>query len=619
MIHMPPRHGKSFIVSERFPVWHICQHPNHQILLTSYGQVLSDKFSKRARGLATSDYVKDIFPDFQLDPNKQAVQEWETKAGGAYRSVGIGGGATGTGCDILIIDDPIKNAIDANSKIKRDNDWEWYGTTAYTRLLPGGGILIIMTRWHDDDLTGRLIRAMNDGDGDEWEILSFPAIAEHDEEHRREGDALHPDRYNIDRLNKIKRAIGQKSWHSLYQQRPVTAEGAIFKRQWWKKFKQLPTRFERVVQSWDCNFKGGITGDYVVNFVIGKIGTDYYILDRERGQYDFIQTIEAVNKVTEKWPHARPILIEDAANGPAVISSLKSRIGGIVPITPIGSKEARAIVITPVVEGGRVFLPADAEWVNEFIDETAVFPKGTHDDQVDAFTQGINHLEEEGKFSVFSNISALFGFPDEYPTENWHTSLEGEREVFIGAKWGTGAPHSHMFYGIGVTGATVGYHVADTNNHGEALEHLKSFIRLLPKNSHTTVYYDALGFGETMVRLIEADTTMDWRPVPVKLSMVEIDSMVAFLKMAMVDKRIKLRPWAILFDQMASFRCHETEKGHYVYGPPDGLSSNAVFALMLAHEAWKKYNGEIGVAVINDIEKTLTKIYYGNGDLSEFE
>ena len=138
------------------------------MLLASYGQTLSDKFSKRARTLAKSLLVESTFEEFSLDPEKQSIQEWETTRGGAYRSVGIGGGATGTGCDILIIDDPIKNAVDAGSKSKRESDWEWYTTTAYTRLMPGGGILIIETRWHEDDLAGRLIKAAADGDGDEW-------------------------------------------------------------------------------------------------------------------------------------------------------------------------------------------------------------------------------------------------------------------------------------------------------------------------------------------------------------------------------------------------------------------------------------------------------------------
>ena len=619
MIFMPPRHGKSFLVSERFPVWHLGRNPHHQVLLTSYGQTLSDKFSKRARTLAKSELIEKTFPDLMLDPEKQSIQEWETTAGGAYRSVGIGGGATGTGCDILIIDDPIKNAVDANSKAKRESDWEWYQTTAYTRLMPGAGILIIETRWHEDDLAGRLITSMNDGDGDNWEILIYPALAEVDDERRKIGDALHPQRYDGPKLRKIQRAIGVRAWNSLYQQRPSVAEGTIFKRHWWKMYTDTPKRFERIVESWDCNFKGGMGNDFVVGFVVGKIGADYYLIDRERSQWDFIETIDGVRKLAAKWQNARPILIEDTANGPAVISSLKGKIGGIVAIQPLGSKEARAVTVTPIAEAGNIHIPENALWKEEFIDEAASFPKGVHDDQVDSMTQAIIYLEDEGRLSVFSNISEVFGNASIYPDSDWVAESENLKEVFIGAKWGMGAPHQHTFYAIGLDGRTVGYQRIETGNHNYALESLKGFARKLSKVAQPTVFYEASGYGETMTKLIEADTVMDWRMVPIRLNPIEIDTMVAFLKMSMDEGKISLRPWSVLFDQMCGFRCEETDKGTLVYGPPNGLSSNAVFALILAHESWKKYSGEISIAVINDIERTLARIYYGSGDFSEFE
>lgn len=619
MLFMPPRHGKSFIASERFPVWHLGRNPQHQVLITSYGQTLSDKFSKRARTLAKSLITEQTFEDFALDPDKQSVQEWETTRGGGYRSVGIGGGATGTGCDILIIDDPIKNAIDANSKSKRENDWEWYQTTAYTRLMPGGGILIIETRWHEDDLAGRLIKAMEDGDGDDWEIITYPAIAEEDEKNRKVGEPLHPERYDLVKLKKIQKAVGIKAWNALYQQRPSATEGTIFKRDWWKLYTEVPTRFERVVQSWDCNFKGGVSSDFVVGFIVGKVGADYYILDRRRGQWDFVETIDEVKKFASTWQQARPILIENAANGPAVISSLKGKIGGIVAIQPFGSKESRALTITPIVESGNIYLPQGALWLDEFIDEAATFPKGANDDQVDSLTQAIIYLEQEGRLSVFEGVSDVFGNATIYPESDWSTGFEGAREIFVGVKWGMGGHHQHTFYALGITGATMGYQRIETLNHGQALDCLKSFIKKLSRGNGATVFFEASGYGETMMRLIEADGTMDWRTVPIRLTPVEVDTMVAFLKTSISEKKIALKPWAVLFDQMCGFRCEETEKGTLVYGPPDGLSSNAVFSLILAHEAWKNHSGELSIAVINDIEKTLTKIYYSSGDINELE
>lgn len=619
MLFMPPRHGKSFLVSERFPVWHLGRHPEQQILLASYGQTLSDKFSKRARSLAKSPITLQTFPKLKLDPERQAITEWETTEGGAYRAVGIGGGATGTGCDILIIDDPIKNAMEANSKTKRENDWEWYQTTAYTRLMPGGGVLVIQTRWHEDDLSGRLIKAMKNGDGDDWEIAVYPAIAEQDDEFRQTGEALHPVRYDIKKLDAIKRTVGTRTWNSLYQQRPSAIEGSLFKKTWWKFYTETPKRFERLVQSWDCNFKGGVDSDYVVGSAWGKLGADYYLLDQVRGKWDFIETIEQVKKFAMKWYEARPILIEDAANGPAVISSLKGKISGIVAFQPKGSKEARATIVTPLAEAGNIHLPQDAKWLQDFIDETASFPRGINDDQIDSMTQAIIHLEEEGKLSVFENISAAFGNPPIYPASDWVTSVDGPREVFIGAKWGASQQHAHTFYALGTTGATMGYQRLFTANPQDALNALKQFVRKLAKATQPTIFYESTGFGETMSRLIDSDTTMDWRTEPVKIIPNEIGSMVAYIKESIAEGKLALKPWSILFDQLASFRCEETERGSLIFGPPDGLSANAVFALMLAHEGWRTYQGEIGVAVINEVEKTLTRIYYGGGSFDDLD
>lgn len=617
MLFMPPRHGKSFIASERFPVWHLGRNPSHQILLTSYGQILSDKFSKRARSLARSQIVTESFPNFILDSERQAVQEWETSAGGGYRSVGIGGGATGTGCDILIIDDPIKNAMEANSKAKRDSDWEWYQTTAYTRLMPGGGILIIQTRWHEDDLSGRLLKATSD-EGDNWETVIYPAIAEHDESYRKAGEALHPERFDIVKLTRIKNVIKSRAWNSLYQQRPTSVEGSLFKREWWRYFSEIPSRFERVIQSWDCSFKGGEENDFVAGFTVGKIGADYYLLDRVKGKFDFVETIPQVKNFSEKWPDAKPILIEDKANGPAVISSLKGKISGLLAFLPEGSKEARATVCTPIVESGNIFLPRDASWVPDFIEEAASFPKGMNDDQVDAMTQALIYLQEEGKLAVFDNISEIFSNPSVYPSADWHTNFEGHREVFIGVKWGSGN-YPHVFYALSATGATLGYQRVFGTNHYAILEQLKKFSANVGNKYQPIILSEASGFGETMCKVIADDTTMDWRCEYIKLGSSEIDLMVTVLKDSFLNKKLALKPWSVLFDQMAFFRCEETDKGTFIYGPPEGLSANAVFALMLAHEAWRKYSGEVTMAVINEVEKNLTKIYYGSGDFDDFD
>lgn len=619
MLLMPPRHGKSFIVSERFPVWHLGRNPSHQILLASYGQFLSDSFSKRARNLAREPITEETFEELMLDPEKQSVQVWETTQGGAYRSVGVGGGATGTGCNILIIDDPIKNAMEASSKTKRQNDWEWYTTTGYTRLAPGGGICIIQTRWHDDDLAGRLINAMNCGDGDDWEIAVYPAIAEADEEHRKAGDALHPDRYNITKLNRIKRAIGTRAWNSLYQQKPNSDEGNLFKSEWWVYYTTTPTRFERIIQSWDLNFKEGESNDFVVGTVWGKLGADYYLLDLVRGQWDFIRTVEEIKKLSFKWIFAKPILIEDKANGPAVISSLKSKISGIIGVTPMGSKESRAAIVTPICQAKNVHLPESAPWKNDFIDEATNFPRGMHDDQVDTMTQAIIHLEQQGKLAVFEDLPKLFGDPQEYFEGNWNSDEE-QKGIYIGVKWGLASPNNHVFYAIDSSGKTTGYRLVEATNPSQILTALKSFALSLTKGVlQATVLFDGSGFGETMARIISEDYAVDWHIEPVKMSNTDIDSMISFLKESINQGKLKLRPWSILFDQMVSFKCEETEKGTIIYGAPEGMGDNAVFALILAHEAWRKYSGDVGIAVINEIDKINAKIYYGSGGIDDFD
>lgn len=222
IITMPPRHGKSHIVSERFPAWHLGRNPEHHVIVASYAADLANKFSKRARALVEHQATRETFPQFRLDPDAQAVQDWGTTAGGGFRAAGVGGGITGMGAHVLVIDDPIKDAEEAHSPTIREKVWEWYTSTAYTRLLPGAGVLVIMTRWHGDDLVGRLLKQGG------WEVAHYPAIADEEEEHRAAGDALHPERYDLAQLQSIREAIGSYYFSALYQGRPTAREGQPF-------------------------------------------------------------------------------------------------------------------------------------------------------------------------------------------------------------------------------------------------------------------------------------------------------------------------------------------------------------------------------------------------------
>lgn len=218
-----------------------------------------------------------------------------------------------------------------------------------------------MTRWHEDDLAGRILENMKQG-GEEWTVINLPAVAEPDDQIGRSvGEALWPNRFPLETLAQIKATLGSFWWSALYQQRPAPEEGEIFRRAWWRFYGVNPRRigrFDEVVQSWDCAFKDTATSDYVVGQVWGRIGPTRYLLDQVRGRMDFPTTLMAIQSLSVKWQDARRKLIEDKANGPAVIQQLKSKVSGLIPVTPEGGKVVRARASTAEIEAGNVYLPA---------------------------------------------------------------------------------------------------------------------------------------------------------------------------------------------------------------------------------------------------------------------
>jgi predicted phage terminase large subunit-like protein len=369
-----------------------------------YAKVFDSKlFGKNIRSTSQGTYLRnsDIF---EIVGHK-----------GVYRSAGVGGGITGMGAKYAIIDDPFKNRQDANSQTIRQSVWEWYTSTLYTRLTPDARVLIIMTRWHEDDLVGRLIEQQKEEDSDHWRIISFPALSEpgREDEHEidkemrpNEGMALWPSRFDEKKLARIKTVIGSYEWASLFQQRPSPAEGAIFMRSWWQYWKEArhPSFFEEIIQSWDCTFKDTDGTDYVVGQVWGRRGADRYLLDQVRDRMNFPKTVDAIKKLKAKWPSTGAVLIEDTANGPAVIATLKHDIPGLIPVKPEGGKVVRAQAVTAQIEAGNVYLPSPeiAAWVGDFIEECAAFANGKHDDQVDSMTQALTRLGNRSPVTVHS-------------------------------------------------------------------------------------------------------------------------------------------------------------------------------------------------------------------------
>lgn len=424
MLTAPPRSGKSEIVSRRFPAWALGKNPDLSIIAASYSADLASRMNRDVQRIIESEEYQAVFPDTKLygkDSRSVANGSYLRNSdifeivghSGVYRSAGVGGGITGLGAEICCIDDVFKDRMSADSPTIRQNIWEWYTSTLYTRLAPGGGVLIIGTRWHEDDLSGRLLAAQAKGEGDAWRVINFPAIAEEDEAHRKKGEALHPERYPLEQLLKIKAAIGTRDWEALYQQHPTPEGGAVFLSEWLRRTwlpKDLPERFDKVVQSWDMTFKDGAESDFVVGQLWGKKGADYYLLEQMRGRWSFTQSVEMVRSmqaIARRYCQGTcRVLIEDKANGPAIIDVLKHEISGIIPVEPDGTKLARAHAVTALFEAGNVLLPdvSIAPWVNEFRLELTRFPNAAHDDQVDSASMAIRYLDKRQGLHISNDL-----------------------------------------------------------------------------------------------------------------------------------------------------------------------------------------------------------------------
>lgn len=418
IVVMPPQEGKSQRVTRRFPSWVLNRNPDTRIAIASYEHNVARRW-----GRAIRDDITEHREKFGLAVRRDlsAQAEWQLAGhdGGVY-SVGIGGGLTGRPVDLLVIDDPIKDRKQADSEEYRNAVWDWWTDVASTRLAPGAPVVLILTRWHDDDLAGRLLKAE---DGHLWKVLRIPAQADHDPNKgetdpldREVGEFLTSARgRTLQQWAAIKVRSGSRTWNALYQGRPSAAEGDMLKRAWWKYYDtaqwierddgtRIALGFDELILSWDMTFKDTEGTDFVVGQVWGRRGADAYLLDQVRARMDFPATLVAFRQLAARWPQALLKLVEDKANGPAVIASLNRVVAGIVPEEPMGSKTARVAAVSPLAEAGNVWLPApelgaDLEsderpyaWVGDFVEECAGFPTAAHDDQVDAMSQALNRL-----------------------------------------------------------------------------------------------------------------------------------------------------------------------------------------------------------------------------------
>jgi predicted phage terminase large subunit-like protein len=409
IVNVPPRSLKSHTASVAFPAWLLGHDPAAQILCVSYAQDLTDKFARDCRKLMATRLFKELFPACRLSAAKQAVSEFETGAGGFRLSVSVGGPLTGRGADIVIIDDPLKPA-DALSEAGRPAVNEWYDNTLYSRLndKTTGAIVIIMQRLHQDDLVGHVLEQ------EPWEVVSFPAIAERDDEfiidipyggphtfRRKAGNVLQPDREPKDVLDGIRKAIGEYNFQAQYQQNPTPPEGIVVKEAWFPRYDldTPPEPFDSIVQSWDTAAKTKEVHDYSVCTTWGVKGAHFYLLNVLRRRMEFPELKRTVKAMAALWGAAN-VLIEDAPpSGTSLIQDLHAEnMHAVTPCSLRGSEKLmRLQAQTPTMEGGFVHLPKDAPWLAEYLLELTAFPGAKHDDQVDSTTQALAWLKGAGR------------------------------------------------------------------------------------------------------------------------------------------------------------------------------------------------------------------------------
>lgn len=410
MVFMPPRHGKSQIVSRRFPVWHLGHHPDHEVMLATYGQSLSNDLSRDALECARSTQTKSAFPDLRISDKREAVEQWKTTRGGGLSASGVGGPMTGRGAHVLVIDDPVKGAKEVDSPDYREDQKRWYRANAFTRLAPGAGVLLTMTRWHQDDLAGWLLEEAREG-GDQWEIVCYPAIATADEYSqagvlmRQAGEALHPARYPLHSLQAIERTLGPYFWAALYQQTPVPSSGQVIQAGWLEHYyAALPARKEVLrVMSIDTATKEKESNDPSGIGVFDHHLKKTYVADIWTGRLAYPELLAFVRAQVDLH---RPdvLLIEDKGIGTELIRELKAdgKVGRVVAVEPCASKQLRLVAETGVMASGDFLLPQSAAWTPSYKGQMLGFPKTDHDEEADITSQALAWLRQSrGPESLF--------------------------------------------------------------------------------------------------------------------------------------------------------------------------------------------------------------------------
>lgn len=431
LITMPPRHGKSTIATVAFPAYYMLRQSARKILSVSYGADLAANFGRQVRDLTLEPIIAAAFPDFSLSPTSTAIDDWRTTDDGRYYACGVGGGTTGRPANLLLVDDPFKSRPQAESPSERNKIGQFYNGSLVNRKEPElDGTppieILIQTRWHPDDLAGRIMESEDWADGD-WHHIDFPAIrvtpttVTHPDGTTTTKDtevALWPERFPIPVLDKMRRR-DPRDFAALYQQQPYVTGGNLIRPSWFNYYTKdnLPPRFHTVILAADTAFKTKQQNDPSVIMALGLTHTgDIYILDVQRERLDYPSLKRKLIIENSKWRGRglRGVYIEDKASGQSIIQDLRSEPGtAVIPYKFRGHRDAsdkvaRVNSILPLIEGGRVWLPEESHWLEGFLDEVQTFPNSKHDDQVDAMAMGLDVLSRMG----LSSDSASFAFPD---------------------------------------------------------------------------------------------------------------------------------------------------------------------------------------------------------------
>lgn len=399
IINIAPRHGKSELTSYLLPGWFLGQRPDAKIIMATHTASLSEDFGRRVRNLIDTNEYAEIFPDVVLSADSKSAGAWNTNKGGKYYAVGVGGALAGRGADLLVIDDPhSEQDVRSNSKTTFEQAWAWYQTGPRQRLMWGGAIIVVMTRWSLMDLTGKLLDyQMRNPDADQWEVVEFPAILP-------SGKALWPEKWPLEELQKTKATLEPRYWNAQYQQNPVSDESAIIKRDYWRLWEaEQPPSCEFIIQSWDTAHEAKTSSDYSACTTWGVWFNEaegdranIILLDAFKDRLQFPELKRFAHEHYTEWqPDA--FIVEKKAAGAPLIQELRSMGIPVAEFTPSrgNDKMARVNAVSDLFASGVVWAP-DTRWARDVIEEVAAFPVAEHDDFVDTTTQALLRFRQGG-------------------------------------------------------------------------------------------------------------------------------------------------------------------------------------------------------------------------------